>query len=166
VAAEAEAAPATSGLGPLAIAAMVVLALGACGVTTSTGPSARPGTSCESAFVDWLYVVGKVKCSAAKDVASAIFRAEDGNERTSFMKQDFSPLPTVEVAGVGYLPTRIQGLWRCRYDTRRSSYGVATGARRFDAIGSPWLVQATCRAKAGVVVMTTAIHQGENRRKS
>jgi hypothetical protein len=71
--------------------------------------------------VDWLYRSGSAKCDEAKDVASAIFMGDDGNERTSFMKQDFSGLPTVEVAGVGDLPTRILGSWRCRYSTRRSS---------------------------------------------
>jgi hypothetical protein len=71
--------------------------------------------------VDWLSLSGGVKCDQAEDVASAIFMGDDGNERTSFMKEDFSPLPTVNVAGVGYLLTRIVGFWHCRYSTRRSS---------------------------------------------
>jgi hypothetical protein len=70
--------------------------------------------------VDWLYLSAGV--------------GDDGNERTSFMKEDFSPLPTVAVAGVGYLPTRVLGGWHCRYSTRRSSYGVETARSWFDAI--------------------------------
>ena len=108
-----------------------MVALGACGTASkptghSSGLATQAEASCESAYVDWLYRSGRVKCDEAKDVASAIFMGDDGNERTSFMKQDFSGLPTVEVAGVGDLPTRILGLWRCRYSTRRSSYGVQT----------------------------------------
>jgi hypothetical protein len=147
-----------------AVAATVVLALAACGTAApSSGPTSGSATkaeaSCASAYVDWLYRSGSVKCDEAKDVASAIFMGDDGNERTSFMKQDFSGLPTVEVAGVGDLPTRILGSWRCRYSTRRSSYGVQTTRTvRF--------VYATCRLDTGIVKMTTAIDQRANRKDS
>ena len=90
--------------------------------------------------MDWLYLSGGVKCDEARSVASAIFMGDDGNERTSFMKEDFSPSPTVKVAGVGYLPTRISGFWLCRYRTRRASYGVQTGRTSFDANGALRLV--------------------------
>jgi len=158
-------------IGLLAVAATVVAALAACGTTTtSTGPSSASATeaqaSCESAYVDWLYLSGGVKCDEARRVATAIFMGDDGNERTSFMKEDFSPLPTVKVAGVGYLPTRILGFWHCRYSTRRSSYGVQTGRTWFDANGSLRLVYATCRLDASVVKMTTATDQRANRRDS
>jgi hypothetical protein len=116
--------------------------------------------------VDWLYLSAGVKCDDAKDVASAIFMGDDGNERTSFMKEDFSPLPTVRVAGVGHLPTRVLGFWHCRYGTRRSSYGAQTGTTWLDSIGSLRLVYATCRRGARVVKMTTAIDQAANRRYS
>jgi hypothetical protein len=156
--------------GLLAVAT-AVLALAACGTTTtSTGPplgsAKKAQASCQSVYVDWLYLSAGVTCHDAKDVASAIFMGDDGNERTSFMKEDFPPLPTVAVAGVGYLPTRVLGGWHCRYSTRRSSYGVETARSWFDAIGSRRLVYATCRLGAGVVKMTTAMDQGANRRNS
>jgi hypothetical protein len=91
---------------------------------------------------------------------------DDGNKRTSFLKEDFSPLPTVKVAGVGYLPTRVLGWWRCRYGTRRSSYDPETGTTRFDADGSLRLVYATCRLDARVVTMTTAMDQRADHRNS
>jgi hypothetical protein len=149
----------------------VVLALAACGPTTTpSGPSSGSATkataSCESAYVDWLYLSGGVTCDEARDVATAIFMGDDGNRRTSFLREDFSPLPTVKVAGVGYLPTRILGLWHCGYGARRSSYGVQTGGTWLDAIGSLRLLYATCRIDAGVVKMTTAIDQRVNRRES
>jgi hypothetical protein len=155
----------------LAVAAIVVVALAACGTTTTTtrassGSATKSKASCESAYVDWLYLSAVVTCGVARRVASAIFMGDDGNERTSFMKEDFSPLPTVKVAGVGYLPTRILGFWQCRYGTRRASYGVQTGMTWFDPNGSLRLVYATCRLDAGVVKMTTAIDQRANRRDS
>ena len=157
-------------IGRLAVAATVVVAIAACGTTTSTGPSSESATRaqapCESAYVDWLYLSGGVKCHEARSVASAIFMGDDGNERTSFMKEDFSPLPTVKVAGVGYLPTRVLGFWHCRYGTRRSSYGAQTGRRWFDATGSLRFVYATCRLDDGIVKMTTAMDQRANRRDS
>ena len=115
--------------------------------------------------MDWLYLSGGVKCDEARSVASDIFMGDDGNERTSFMKEDFSS-PTVKVAGVGYLPRRISGFWLCRYSTRRSSYGVQTGRTSFDADGTLRLVSATCRFDAGVVTMTRAIDQLADRRDS
>ena len=155
-------------IGLLAVAASVVVALAACGTTTSTGPSSGSATrapaSCESAYVDWLYLAGGVTCAEAKDVATAIFMGDDGNQRASFMKEDYSPLPTVKVPGVGYLPTRILGLWRCSYSTRRSSYGVQIARTWFDANGAPRLVSATCRLDGRVVKMTTAMDQGTNYR--
>jgi hypothetical protein len=158
-------------IGLAAVAGAVVLALAACGATTtSTGPRSRSATkvsaSCESAYVDWLYLSGGARCDEAKDVASAIFMGDDGNQRTSFMKQDFSGRPTVKLAGVGYLPTRILGVWHCRYSARRSSYGVATGMRWLDANGPLRLVYATCGLDAAVVNMTTAIDQRANRSDS
>jgi hypothetical protein len=155
-------------IGLLGVAASVVLALAACGTTTSsTERSARSATkakaSCESPYVDWLYLSRGVTCDEAKDVATAIFMGDDGNERTSFMKEDFSPLPTVKVAAVGYLPTRILGSWHCRYSTRRSSYGVETGRPWLDANGTLRLVYATCALDAGVVKMTTAMDRRANR---
>jgi hypothetical protein len=155
-------------IGLMAVAATVEVALAACGTTTSTEPSSGSATkaraSCESAYVDWLYLSGGVKCDEARGVATAIFMGDDGNERTSFNKEDYSPLPTVKVPGVGYLPTRISGLWHCRYSTRRSSYRVRTARTGFDANGSLRLVYATCRLEAVVVTMTTTIGQGANRR--
>jgi hypothetical protein len=158
-------------IGLLALAATVVVALAACGATStgslpSSGPATKANASCGSAYVDWLYLSGGVTCGEAKDVATAIFMGDDGNERTSFMQADFSPLPTIRVAGVGYLPTRILGLWHCRYSTRRSSYDDGTGRTRFDANGSLRLVYATCRLSAGVVKMTMAMDQGADRRDS
>jgi hypothetical protein len=158
-------------IGLLAVAATVVVALAACGTTTtSTGPSSGSATkaksSCGSAYVDWLYLSGGVMCEEARGVAAAIFMGDDGDERTSFMKEDFSPLPTVKVAGVGYLPTRILGFWHCTYSTRRSGYGVQTARPGFDASGSLRLVYATCRLDAGVVKMTTAMDHRANRRDS
>lgn len=114
--------------------------------------------------MDWLYLSGGVRCEEARSVAAAVFMGDDGNERTSFMKEDFFPLPTAKVAGVGYLPTRIFGFWRCTYSTRRSSYGVQTVRTWFDANGLPRLVSATCTLGAGVVKMTTTMDQGANRR--
>jgi hypothetical protein len=116
--------------------------------------------------VDWLYLSGGVKCDQAKGVATAIFMGDDGNERTSFLKEDFSPLPTVDVPGVGYLPVRILGSWHCTYSTRRSSYGAETGRAWFDANGPVRLVYATCRLDARVVKLTTAIDERPNRRAS
>ena len=116
--------------------------------------------------MDWLYLSGGVKCVEARKLASAIFMGDDGNERRSFMKEDFSPSPTVKVAGVGYLPTRISGFWLCRYSTRRSSYGVQTGRTSFDANASLRLVSATCRFDAAVVKMTRTIDQLADRRDS
>ena len=157
-------------IGRLAVAATVVVALAACGTTTSTGRSSGSATRaqapCESAYVDWLYRSGGVKCDEARSVASDIFMGDDGNERTSFMKEDFSPAPTVKVAGVGSLPTRLSGFWRCRYSTRRSSYGVQTGRTSSDANGSLRLVSATCRFDAAVVKMTRTIDQLADRRDS
>ena len=88
-------------------------------------------------------------CDEAKEVATTIFMGDDGNTRTSFLREDFAPLPTVSVAGVGYLPTRVLDAWRCRYSTRRSSYG-APAAR---------LVSATCRLDGGVVAMTSVVQR-------
>ena len=158
-------------IGLPAVAVAVVLALVACGTTTTSigplsGSARKVKVSCESAYVDWLYLSGGVTCGGANDVASAIFMGDDGTERTSFMKQDFSGRPTVKVAGVGYLPTRILGAWHCRYSTRRSSYGVATGMRWLDANGPLRLVYATCTLDAGIVNMTTAIDQRANRSDS
>jgi hypothetical protein len=146
-----------------------VLALAACGTTTtSSAPSSTSTTnaaaSCQSAYVDWLEPSGGVRCDEANDVAATIFMGDDGEQRTSFLKEDFSPLPTVEVAGVGYLPTRILGAWRCGYGTRRSSYGAQTGRTSFDANGPRRLVYATCRLDAGVVRMTTAMDRRVDRR--
>jgi hypothetical protein len=157
-------------IGRLAVAATVAVALAACGTTMSTGPSSgsarRAPAPCESAYVDWLDLSGGVKCDEARSVASAIFMGDDGNERTSFMKEDFYPAPTVKVAGVGYLPTRLSGFWRCKYSTRRSSYGVQTGRTSFDANSYLRLVSATCRFDAGVVKMTRTIDQLADRRDS
>jgi hypothetical protein len=104
--------------------------------------------------VDWLYLSRGTACDAAKNVASAIFMGDDGDQRSSFMREDFSP--TVTVAGVGYLPTRVFGSWQCRYKTRRPSYGVPTA-------GSRRLVYATCMLSARVVMMTTTVDQLANR---
>jgi hypothetical protein len=157
-------------IGLLTVAAAVVLALAACGTTTSSRPSSRSATtakaSCTSAYVDWLDLSRGVKCDQAKDVASAIFMGDDGNERTSFMKEDFSALPTVKVAGVGYLPTRILGAWHCRYSTRRSSYDPETDRPSFDANGTLGLLYATCRLDARVVKMTTTMNHAANRRNT
>ena len=114
--------------------------------------------SCQSAYVDWLDLSGGVKCDDAKAVASAIFMGDDGNDRTSFMKQDFAPAPTVRVAGIGYLPTRVLGVWRCRYRTRRSSYD-APAPTSAGASGTLRLLYATCRRDARVVQITTAVDQ-------
>jgi hypothetical protein len=154
-----------------AVAATVVLALAACGTAApSSGPTSGSATkaeaSCASAYVDWLYRSGSVKCDEAKDVASAIFMGDDGNERTSFMSEDFAPLPTVRVAGVGYLPTRILGLWHCRYGTRRASYDGEPGGRWLGAYGTLRLVYATCSLDARVVRITTAMDHRPNRSDS
>jgi hypothetical protein len=138
----------------MAIAAAVALGLGACGTrTTSSGPSsgaaAKAVASCQSPYVDWLQRAGAVTCDKAKEVATTIFMGDDGNARTSFTQEDFAPLPTVSVVGVGYLPTRVLGAWRCRYATRRSSYGPP----------APRLVFATCRVDGGVVTMTTVVQR-------
>jgi hypothetical protein len=70
------------------------------------------------------------------------------------MQQDFSPAPTVRVAGVGYLPARVLGSWQCTYSTRRSSYGTwSAGA------GTLRLLYTTCTLDAAVVEITTAIDQ-------
>src|SRR5919204_2298065 len=156
-------------IGLLGVAAVVMVALVACGTTTtSAGPSSGPATkaeaSCESIYVDWLYLSGGVKCEAAKDVAAAIFMGDDGNERTSFMKEDYAPIPTVKVPGVGYLPTRVLRVWHCEYSTRRSSYGVQTDSPWLDASGPLRFVYATCRLDAGIVKMTTALDDRPNRR--
>jgi hypothetical protein len=148
-----------------------VLALAACDTTTtSSAPSLRSTTnaaaSCQSAYVDWLDLSGGVTCDEANDVAATIFMGDDGEERTSFLKEDFSPLPTIKVAGVGYLPTRILGAWRCGYSTRRSSYGAQTGSMSSDVKGPRRLVYATCRLAAGVVRMTTAMDRRVDRRDS
>jgi hypothetical protein len=137
-------------IGLLAAAVAVVLALGGCATgTTSSGPSSGPvakgDASCRSPYVDWLELSGGLTCDEARKVVTTIFMGDDGNERTSFLRADFAPLPTVMVAGVGYLPTRILGSWQCRYRTRRSSYGAP----------APRLVSATCRLGAAAVVMTT-----------
>jgi hypothetical protein len=157
-------------IGWLAVAATVAVALAACGTTTSTGPSSASATRapapCKSAYVDWLYLSGGVKCDEARSVASAIFMGDDGNEGTSFMKEDFAPLPTVRVAGVGYLPTRILGLWHCRYGTRRSSYDGEAGGTWLGAYGTLRLVYATCSLDARVVRMTTAMDHRPNRSDS
>jgi hypothetical protein len=155
----------------LAVAAAVAVGLAACGsTTTSTGPSLgsamKAKAPCAIAYVDWLYLSEGVKCDEARSVANAIFTGDDGNEWTSFMKEDFSPLPTVKVAGVGYLPTRVLGFWHCRYSTRRSSYGVQAGRTWFDATGFLRFVYATCRLDGGIVKMTTAMDQRANRRDS
>jgi hypothetical protein len=114
--------------------------------------------------VDWLYLSGGVRCAEAKDVATAIFMGDDGNQRTSFMKEDFAPLPTAQVEGVGYLPKRILGSWHCRYSTRRASYGVGTGRPWLDANGTLRLLYVICGLGARVVTMTTAIDQRVNPR--
>lgn len=106
-----------------------------------------------SAYVDWLYVSPGARCRAAKNVAGAIFMGDDGGERTSFLKDDFSPLPTIKVAGIGYLPTRILGSWHCRYATRRSSYGASIAG------AWPRLVYVRCTLDATVVMMTTTVNQ-------
>jgi hypothetical protein len=144
----------TSGVFLAIATALVVLA--ACGTTrqrSSVSPNAQ--ASCASAYVDWLSLADGATCDAAKAVAGAIFMGDDGDVRSSFLQEDFSPLPTVKVAGVGYLPTRILRSWRCRYETRRSSYGVTTD-------GSPRLLYATCRLDARVVTMTTTVDQLAN----
>ena len=110
--------------------------------------------SCQSAYVDWLSPSGGVTCDEAKAVAGAIFMGDDGNNRTSFMQQDFSPAPTVRVAGVGYLPARVLGSWGCTYGTRRSSYGTWSPGN-----GTLRLLYTTCTLDAGVVEITTAIDQ-------
>lgn len=144
-----------------------MVALAACGtVSKPTGHSSGAVTSCESAYVDWLYLAGRVRCGEANDVVAAIFMGRDGNERTSFLREDFTPLPTVKVAGVGYLPTRILRSWHCRYRTRRSSYAEGTVRPSFDASGTLRLVYATCRHEAGVVEITTAMQHGTNQRNS
>ena len=157
-------------IGLLAVAALLVGALVACGTSTSTGPLSGSATkataSCESAYVDWLSLSGGVKCDEAKAVAGAIFMGDDGNERTSFMREDFAPLPTVRVAGLGYLPTRILGLWHCRYGTRRSSYEREAGGTWLGAYGTLRLVYATCSLDARVVRMTTAMDHRPNRSDS
>ncbi len=148
----------------------VLLALGACIASKPKGHSSGSVTpadaSCESAYVDWLYLSGRVRCGEANDVAAAIFMGRDGNERTSFRREDFTPLPTVKVAGVGYVPTHILRSWHCRYRTRRSSYAEGTVRPSFDASGTLRLVSATCRHQAGVVEITTAMERGTNRRNS
>jgi hypothetical protein len=143
----------TSSAARAPVAAVVVLALAACGsVTRSTQSSGE--VSCQSAYVDWLSLSGGVQCDEAKAVAGAIFMGDDGNDRTSFMQQDFAPAPTVRVAGVGYLPARVLGLWQCSYSTRRSSYGTWSPGN-----GTLRLLYATCMLDAGVVQITTAIDQ-------
>jgi hypothetical protein len=112
-----------------------------------------------SAYVDWLSLSEGATCDAAKAVAGAIFMGDDGDVRSSFLQADFSPLPTVKVAGVGYLPKRIPGSWHCRYETRRSSYGVWTD-------GTPRLLYATCRLNSRVVTMTTTVDHLANRSDS
>lgn len=120
-----------------------------------TRPAQRSAeASCQSAYVDWLTLSGGVKCGDAKAVAGAIFMGDDGNDRTSFMQQDFSPAPTVRVAGVGYLPSRVLGSWQCSYITRRSSYGTWSPGN-----GTLRLLYTTCTLDAGVVQITTAIDQ-------
>ena len=157
-------------IGLLAVAVLLAVALVACGTSTSKGPLSRSATmataSCKSAYVDWLSLSGAVTCDQAKAVAGAIFIGDDGNERTSFMREDFSPLPTVRVAGVGYLPTRIMGLWHCRYGTRRSSYDGETGRTSLGANGPLRLLFTTCSLDAGVVRMTTAMDHRPNRSDS
>jgi hypothetical protein len=144
----------------VAIAAAVVVLLTACGSARRSPPSAtRTDAACASAYVDWLSRSDGATCDAAKNVASAIFMGDDGDVRSSFMREDFAPLPTVSVAGVGYLPTRILGSWRCRYETRRSSYGVSPES-------SPRLLYATCRLDARIVTMTTTVDQLVNRSAS
>src|SRR5262249_56760617 len=107
-----------------AVAAVAVVLLTACGAARRSPRSATAtDAACTSAYVDWLSRSDGATCDAAKNVASAIFMGDDGDVRSSFMPEDFSPLPTVKVAGVGYLPTRVAGFWRCTYETRRSSYG-------------------------------------------
>ena len=157
-------------IGLSAVAALLVVALVACGTSTSTGPLSSSATkataSCESAYVDWLSLSGGVKCDEAKAVAGAIFMGDDGNERTSFMREDFAPLPTVRVAGVGYLPTRMLGLWHCRYGTRRSSYDGEAGGTWLGAYGTLRLVYATCSLDARVVRTSTAMDHRPNRSDS
>ena len=148
-----------------------MLALGACGTAAkhkghSSGSVTQAAASCESAYVDWLYFSGRVRCSEANTVAAAIFMGRDGNERTSFLREDFTPLPTVKVAGVGYLPTRVLRSWHCRYRTRRSSYAEGAVRPSFDASGTLRLVSATCVAEAAVVEITTTTEHGTNRRNS
>ena len=116
--------------------------------------------------MDWLYFSGRVRCSEANTVAAAIFMGRDGNERTSFLREDFTPLPTVRVAGVGYLPTHVLGSWHCRYRTRRSSYAEGAVRPSLDASGTLRLVSATCVAEAAVVEITTTTEHGTNRRNS
>jgi hypothetical protein len=155
--------------GLLTVAAAAALALGGCGARTAPrGPAAgaEAAAPCHSAFVDWLQVSASVTCDQATAVAKAIFMGDDGNDRTTFMKGDFSALPTAEVAGVGYLPTRVLSSWHCRYSTRRSSYGVPTAGRWLHASGPPRLVSATCRLHGAVVTMTTTVDQRANRRAS
>jgi hypothetical protein len=142
------------------IAAAVVVLLTACGATRqrSSGPTSTRA-ACVSAYVDWLSRSDGATCDAAKAVASAIFMGDDGDVRSSFLREDFSPLPTIRVAGVGYLPTRILRSWHCTYETRRSSYGVTND-------GSPRLLYGTCRLNARVVTMTTTVDQLVNRSDS
>jgi hypothetical protein len=134
----------------------------------SGGPSSRVATqataSCQSAYVDWLQLSGSVTCDQANKVATAIFMGDDGDTRASFLREDFAPLPTVRVAGVGYLPSRVLGFWQCRYSTRRSSYGVQTAGTSFGAYGTLRLVHATCSCHVGVVEMTTSMDQRPDRR--
>jgi hypothetical protein len=118
-------------------------------MSSGRASAAKAEPACRSAYVDWLQRSGTVTCDKAKEVATTIFMGDDGNERRSFLREDFAPLPTVSVAGVGYLPTRVLGAWQCRYATRRSSYGAP----------APRLVSATCRLDGGVVTMTTAVQR-------
>jgi hypothetical protein len=149
----------------LAAAGTVVVGLGGCGTTTMpSGPAPRAAGGCQSTYVDWLQLSGAVTCDQANQVATAIFMGDDGNTRTSFLRGDFAPLPTLRVAGVGYLPTRVLGSWHCRYSTRRSSYDAPAAPASLGATGAPRLVSATCRFHAGVVAMTTAMDERAGRR--
>jgi hypothetical protein len=110
-------------IGLLAVAVLLAVAFVACGTSTSKGPLSRSATmataSCKSAYVDWLSLSGAVTCDQAKAVAGAIFIGDDGNERTSFMREDFSPLLTVRVRGWAICP---RASWAC------GTAGTARGA--------------------------------------
>jgi hypothetical protein len=130
----------------LAVAAAVAVGLAACGsTTTSTGPSSgsamKAKAPCAIAYVDWLYLSEGVKCDEARSVANAIFTGDDGNERTSFMKEDFGQGRRGGVsahARLGLLALQVQHealeLWRSgRQDVVRCNWLPAVRLRHVPA---------------------------------